>query len=885
LGVGSIGGSGKTKVVKRFCWLVASVLGIGMVSSRSDAVGAGTPTFQFREPHLRSMTLLPAAVPIPPSLFSPSVSSNRCRRAYPTGGDTNQIYLVSSKVSVKPLAGVAIGELLPGLKPVASRAVPGWWSVETGSPEEALAVASRLSDDARILAAYPEMRRPVALHGAYAPAPNDPRFPEAFHLENRNADGSRAGADLNVRAAWPLTHGTNVMVGVVDDGIELTHVDLARAAAGMLHTNFVDKNSNVFPQGGADNHGTAVAGVIAATTDNGIGVSGVAPDARLVAMRVFSNGDIPLSVTDEDMATMFGYRDDVVWVQNHSWGFAAAVQASASGQETDAVERGAVLGRGGKGTVYVRSAGNQRGFAGNANEDGYLATTAVIPVAAVRADGRVASYSSPGANLLVAAPSSDDGFPKVPTTDRTGIAGFTAAGAGDAADYTGFTGTSASAPQVSGVVALMLSVNTNLTARDVQHLLVLSSRHIDLADPIIVTNGAGLRFSENVGYGVPDAGVAVELARNWPLLPPVVEHVVTVTTNLMIPDDGLHLEVPEMPGGSNFSATAGLSLQADDPTLLLPLVDVGQALVPLTTNLIGKGALIQRGINNFEEKIRFAADAGARFAVIYNNTGTTERLVMGLTDFSPIPAVMIGQNSGLLLAAQLAQTNVSARLATVGATVVLPVATNLVCEHVTVRIRTSHPTRGSVRITLKSPAGTIAALQPTGDDTAPGPVDWTYVSAQAFLEPSRGDWSVTLSDQVAGGVGNVAEVDLTVRGVPIIDTDSDGLDDNWEMARFGTLAYGPLDDPDKDGWNNAAEQALGTDPLVRNHPRQVDVSRWNGSLLRLSWPGNGLGTNAVYSSMEAGSPFEVTTNVPSRFPVTEWFVPSTNGARFFRVAE
>jgi subtilisin family serine protease/subtilisin-like proprotein convertase family protein len=871
--------------VKRICWLVASVLGIGLDSFRCAAAGAEAPTYRFREPHLRSMTVLPALSPIAQSLFAPSVSSNRWLRAYPTGGDTNQVYLVSSRVSVKPVAGVAIGELLPGLKPVASRAVPGWWSVETGSPEAALVLASRLSDDARIVSAYPEMRRPVALHGAYAPAPNDPRFPEAFHLENRNADGSRAGADLNVRAAWPVTRGTNVMVGVVDDGIELTHADLARAAAGTLHTNFVEKNSNVFPQSGSDNHGTAVAGVIAATTDNGIGVSGVAADARLVAIRVFSNGDIPLSVTDDDMATMFGYRDDVVWVQNHSWGFAAAVQASASGQETDAVERGAVLGRGGKGTVYVRSAGNQRGSAGNANEDGYLTSTAVIPVAAVRSDGRVASYSSPGANLLVAAPSSDDGFPKVPTTDRTGLAGFTATGTGDGADYTGFTGTSASAPQVSGVVALMLSVNTNLTARDVQHLLVLSSRHIDLADPIIVTNGAGLRFSENVGYGVPDAGVAVELARNWPSLPPVVEHMVTVTTNLMIPDDGLHLEAPEMPGGSNFSATAGLSLQADEPTPLLPLVDVGQALVPLTTDLTGKAALIERGTNNFEEKIRFAADAGARFAVVYNNVGTTERLLMGLTDFSPIPAVMIGRNDGFLLAAQLAQTNVSARLATVGATIVLPVATNLVCEHVTVRIRTSHPKRGTLRITLKSPSGTIAALQPTGEDTAPGPVDWTYVSVQAFLEPARGDWSVTLSDQVAGGVGDVTEVDLTVRGVPIVDTDNDGLDDNWEQARFGTLAYGARDDPDKDGWNNAAEQAMGTDPLMKNQPWRLDVSRWNESLLRLSWPGNGLGTNMVYSSAEAGSPFEIVTNLASRFPVAEWFVPSTNGARFFRVAE
>jgi subtilisin family serine protease len=868
--------------VKRICCWATFVLGLGLLPLECGAVGADAPTFRFREPHLRSMTLLPETNSVVQGVSSRVGSSNRWLRAYPTGGDTNQVYLVSSRVSVKPVADVAIGELLPGLEPVASRAVPGWWSVEAGSPEAALALAARLSDDDRILSAYPEMRRPVARHGAYAPAPNDPFFAEAFHLENRNADGSRAGADIDVRSAWPVTRGTNVMVGVVDDGFELSHPDLAPASVGTLHTNFVGRNTNVLPQFSADNHGTAVAGIIAAATGNGVGVAGIAPDAHLVAVRVFSNGVIPASVTDEDMATMFRYRDDVVWVQNHSWGFASTSQASASGQETDAVEIGAVEGRGGKGTVYVRSAGNQRVFAGNANEDGYLTTPAVIPVAAVRADGRVASYSSPGANVLVAAPSSDDGFPKVPTTDRSGSAGF--AGGDYATGSSGFTGTSAAAPQVAGVAALVLSVNTNLTARDVQQILVLASRHVDLADPIIVTNGAGLRFSENVGYGVVDAGVAVDLAREWTPRPAAADQSVTVTTNLAVPDDGLHVEAPGMPGGTNFSATAALSLQADHPTPLLPLVNVGQALVPLTTNLTGKAALIERGISNFEEKIRFAANAGAGFAVVYNNTGSTERLVMGVTDFSPIPAVMIGRNNGLLLAAQLSQTNVSARLATAGATVRLAVTTNLVCEQVRVRIRTTHPARGSVRITLKSPSGTIAALQPTGDDRAPGPVDWTYVSAQSFFEPTRGDWFVTVSDQVSGGVGNLLEATLTVRGVPIMDSDNDGLDDEWERTRIGSLAEGGRDDLDGDGWNNAAEQAMGTDPAVRNKSRRIDVSRWNDSVLRLSWPGNGRGTNTVQAVL--GLPgLSAPTNVPSRFPVTEWFTPAKDSAGFFRVEE
>ena len=856
---------------------------LGTAVGNTSAAEAATRTYRFKEPRPTELTvLIPTNSAASRTTLAARSAGEPFLEAHPTGGATNAVYRIKRWVLVKPKPGASVEALLPGNDPQPVAAVPGWWRVATASPEEALALAETLSQDARVAAAYPEMRRPVAQHGGYAPAPDDPFFSQAFHLENRNADGSRAGADLNIRAAWPTTRGEGVNVAVVDDGIDVAHADLSRASAGTLHFNFVQEDTDVSPRTSSDNHGTAVAGIIAATTGNGVGVAGTAPDARLVGMRIFSGGVIPLSISDEDMAGMFRYRDDEVWVQNHSWGFASTSQSPASGMENEAVELGATQGRGGKGTVYVRSSGNQRGFAGNANEDGYLTNPHVIPVGAVRSDGRAASYSSPGANVLVAAPSSDTGFPGVPTTDRTGIAGSSITDYGTGS--TAFTGTSAAAPQVSGLVALLLSVNTNLTVRDLQHLLVLSSRHIDLADPLVTTNGAGLRFSDNVGYGVPDAGIAVELARSWPTRPALNEELVSVTTNLFIPDDGVRLEAPLAPGTTNHAASPGLGFQPDSPTALVPLVNVGQALVPLTTNITGKAALIERGVNNFEEKIRFAAEAGAVFAVIYNNVGTTERVVMQLTDFSAIPAAFIGRTSGQLLAAALQQTNLSARLATVGATVEVPVTADLVCEHVLVRVRTTHPRRGQLRITLRSPSGTLAALQPTGDDASAGPSDWTYVSAQAFLESSRGIWSVTFSDQASGSVGTVVQVELRVRGVPILDTDRDGLDDDWELETISDLADGALDDRDGDGWNNAAEQVLGTLPLSANAERRIEVARWSPTLLRLSWPGSGTGT-ATVETAETPTGFGAATNVPSRFPVTEWFTPATNAAQFFRLAE
>ncbi len=140
-----------------------------------------------------------------------------------------------------------------------------------------------------------------------------------------------------------------------------------------------------------------------------------------------------------------------------------------------------------------------------------------------------------------------------------------------------------------------------------------------------------------------------------------------------------------------------------------------------------------------------------------------------------------------------------------------------------------------------------------------------------------------ISDESLGATGSVLSASLILHGVAIKDTDHDGLDDDWEMAHFGNLSYGPQDDPDKDGYNNAREQVMGTDPLVANGPFRLDLSPWSPALARLSWPGS---TNFQYE-VSAGvnvAALAVVTNIPGRFPETEWFTPSSGQSQqFFRV--
>lgn len=806
-----------------------------------------------------------------------------------TGSTNSRRWLCSSTLLLKPKEGVSADALLGASGPLKpAQSLPGgWWKIETSSPREALVLAEWLSANEGVLAVHPNMRRPVRLHGAYAPAPNDRFFTNAVHLENRNADGSHAGISINIREAWSRTRGEGVTVGVIDDGMELGHPDLIANTAGQAHYNFVAANTNAFPQFSADNHGTAVSGLLAAVGNNNEGVVGTAPAAKLTAMRIFSAGDF--GVDDLTMFNVFTYRNGLVWVQNHSWGYTGDEQLLPAQIELDGMTNAVFGGRGGRGVVLVRSAGNEREFSGDSNNDGYQTVPHSISVAAVKQNGRFTTYSSPGANVLVAAVSGDDDSPDLPTTDRLGAAGYNSINSSaGSADYgfgsTGFSGTSASAPQISGLVALLLSANTNLTWRDVQQILVLSSGHSDLADPTLSTNGAGLLVSRNAGYGVPDAGFAVELAAGWSNRPAVDSFTVVSNVTQAIPDDGMRIVVPNAPSGViSFGMAPGLGAHADSPTPIMPLVYVGGAQTPLTTNLTGKAALIERGVNFFEEKIRFAADAGAVFAVIFNNIGTTERITMASTEYSPIPAGFMGRNDGLTLVDLLTTNALVARLAPSSASVVFNVTDSLICEQVQVRLQTSHTRRGDLRITLRSPSGTLSVLQARNEDGTAGPSDWTYLSTHHFFEPTKGDWTLTVTDEDPNATGSVLGATLVLHGVPIFDTDADGLDDDWETDWFQSLSKTGLEDPDGDGENNFIEQVRSTDPTKVNRPWKLDLSYWTPTIGRLSWPGNGL-SNVLVDASENLPAFINLTNQPSHFPNNELFVPMTNNpGQIFRL--
>lgn len=345
--------------------------------------------------------------------------------------------------------------------------------------------------------------------------PNDPLFSSEWHLYNTGQGGGTTGVDIRATTAWNLTtstgepiRGDGVVVAIVDNGLQRTHPDLVDNYLASQSYDFNNNDSDPSPIS-TGYHGTAVAGVIGARGSNGIGVSGVAPNVSLAGLRLIAGP------TDDALeAAALGYHQQDIDIYNSSWGPKDGIEwLKAPGPLTQtAIASGVQNGRGGLGNIYVWAAGNGRTSADNINYDGYANSRNVIAVGAIDNNGKQTWYSEPGAPMLVTAYSGGDTI-QVTTTDLVGSNGKN--GLSDLNYTNQFTGTSASSPIVSGVVALLLQANPNLSYRDVEHILVGSARKNDPTDADWVVNGAGHPVNHKYGFGAVDAESAVLLAKQW----------------------------------------------------------------------------------------------------------------------------------------------------------------------------------------------------------------------------------------------------------------------------------------------------------------------------------------------------------------------------------
>lgn len=325
-------------------------------------------------------------------------------------------------------------------------------------------------------------------------APNDPRYPQQWALNNTGQTGGTPGADIGAERAWDIFTGSSeVVIAVLDTGVDFNHPDLRNnmwVNPGELVGNTLDDDGNGyvndihgwdFADGDSDpmdvdGHGTHVAGTIAAATNNAIGIAGVAWNSKIMALKIFNNfgtgfssGSIEAIQYMTRMKTLFGIN---IVASNNSYGRLGDFSQA----ERDAIEQSINAG-----ILFVASAGNDTNnndvlpaFPASYGLDG------IISVAATNHNDVLAGFSNFGASRVdLAAPGVD-----ILSTLPGGGYGL-------------LSGTSMAAPHVAGVAALLAGLNPELSVNELKAAILLGADPVDSLKGTSVT-GARLNAHKSL---------------------------------------------------------------------------------------------------------------------------------------------------------------------------------------------------------------------------------------------------------------------------------------------------------------------------------------------------------------------------------------------------
>jgi len=295
---------------------------------------------------------------------------------------------------------------------------------------------------------------------------DEPYFYQQWYL-NENAEfystnAIDSQAHINAKNLLKQYTGNKIKIAIIDDGLDVTHEELSDA---ITHTYDISTgNSNVAHTNQRDHHGTAITGIIAARL-NGKGIKGIASNAEIVFLKYKAG------MSDSETIDLFLKAEEFgAQIINCSWGTYDVSQAV---KET--IQNLAINGRDGKGIAIVFASGNDDLDMRNDES----AIPEVISVGASSKYNLRAWYSNYGSQLDVIAPGGSDEL-GITTLDNMGVNGISSQDENYLLfdDVSPFIGTSAAAPIVSGVIALMLEKNPTLTRIEIENLLKNTSEKI-----------------------------------------------------------------------------------------------------------------------------------------------------------------------------------------------------------------------------------------------------------------------------------------------------------------------------------------------------------------------------------------------------------------------
>ncbi|XP_034884921.1 proprotein convertase subtilisin/kexin type 5 isoform X3 [Mirounga angustirostris] len=311
---------------------------------------------------------------------------------------------------------------------------------------------------------------------------NDPKWPSMWYMHCSD-NTHPCQSDMNIEGAWKRGYtGKNIVVTILDDGIERTHPDLMQNYDALASCDVNGNDLDPMPRYDASNenkHGTRCAGEVAAAANNSHCTVGIAFNAKIGGVRML-DGD----VTDMVEAKSVSFNPQHVHIYSASWG------PDDDGKTVDgpapltrqAFENGVRMGRRGLGSVFVWASGNGGRSKDHCSCDGYTNSIYTISISSTAESGKKPWYLEECSSTLATTYSSGESYDKkIITTDLRQRC------------TDNHTGTSASAPMAAGIIALALEANPFLTWRDVQHVIVRTSRagHLNAND--WKTNAAGFK--------------------------------------------------------------------------------------------------------------------------------------------------------------------------------------------------------------------------------------------------------------------------------------------------------------------------------------------------------------------------------------------------------
>jgi serine protease len=552
--------------------------------------------------------------------------------------------------------------------------------------------------------------------------PNDPQFGALYGLHNTGQSGGTAGAHISALEAWDTTVGSSdVIVGVVDTGIDFTHPDLAANVfvnPGEIAGNNIDDDANGFiddvhgmnaitgsgnPMDDND-HGTHVSGTIGATGNNGQGVVGVNWNVSIMGLKFLSGSG---SGTTADAIECINYAVNMklnhgvnIRALNNSWGgggFSQALQDSIQAASNAEI-------------LFVAAAGNSSSnndttpsFPSNYNVPNVLAVASTT-----RTDAR-SSFSSFGATTVdLGAPGSDI-VSTIP---------------GNA--YASFSGTSMATPHVTGAAALVLSLNDSLTVAELKEILM------NTGDPVASMAGitvSGKRLNVAAALEEADPQPSFKLA----ITP--ASQTITQTQSASYAINVNSVFGFTSPVTLSLSSTPALNASVSFTPNPAPVDSIVTLNVGTTTATApGTYTVTITGTSGAITKTRTVA-------LTVRPEGTVER---SFTNNSP---VAIPDNN---------QTGISSTLN-------ITEAINIFEFSVAVNI--THTFIGDLVVELVSPAGTVAVLHDEEGGSADN-LNTTFRPAAFNGQTSAGVWTLRVRDVAAIDTGTLNSWTVTVVGVP-----------------------------------------------------------------------------------------------------------------------